>query len=79
MLGDDTIERVLSALGMIDLTIADLERVSYDIDISPGDWSRSGQRLAEAKSLFVGEANRHQKLEQLIEVLARAYPAILTQ
>lgn len=77
MLGEDTIERVLEALAKSCHTSTDLQRVSSDCGIEPGLWLRGGS-LAELASQLVEETLRKDKMTELIEVVARRYPSILT-
>jgi hypothetical protein len=77
MLGDDTIEHVLDALAKSCHSSADLERVSGDCGIEPAFWLKSGSP-SELASQLVDQALDDGKLTQLIEVLAKLYPNVLT-
>lgn len=76
MLGNDTIERLLEALGSTSHSNDDVKRLSKDIGINPSIWFRGGS-LAEACSQFMDEVMRKNKLEELVETLAVNYPKVI--
>lgn len=77
MLGDDTIECVLEALAKISHASVDLEEISRDIGIEPGRWLRGGA-LTELASQLVEAVLLQDKLEPLIETIAKRHPSILS-
>jgi hypothetical protein len=75
-LGEGTIEEVLTALGSVARSEADLRRLSHDVGIEPDFWLRSGTP-AEMRSEFVDEVVRQKKLAELVEVIALQAPAVV--
>jgi len=77
MLGEDSIERLLEALGSTSTSNEDVRRISKDIGIEPTIWFRGGS-LAEVCSQFMDEVLRQNKLEELVETFVREYPKVIT-
>jgi hypothetical protein len=77
LLGGDTTDRLLEALGAVSSSEADLRRISDDVLIPPDVWLRSGSP-AEQRSQFVYEAVRQKKTAELVEVIALLDPTVVT-
>src|SRR3989337_4225611 len=73
MLGEDSIERLLEALGSTSTSNEDVRRISKDIGIEPTIWFRGGS-LAEGCSQFMDEGLRQNKLEELVGTFVCEYP-----
>ena len=76
LLGEDTTDRLLDALGAVSTSEADLRRLSDDVLIPPDVWLRGGS-LAEMRSQFVYEAVRQKRAAELVEVIALLRPAVI--
>ena len=77
MLGEDTIERLLEALGSTSTSIEDVRRISKDIGVEPSSWIRDGT-LAEVCSRFMDVVVHDKKLEELVEIFVSQYPKLIT-
>ena len=77
MLGGDTIERLLEALGSTSTSKEDVERISKDIGIEPSSWFRGGT-LAEVCSQLMDVVVQDKKLEELVETFVAYYPQLFT-
>jgi hypothetical protein len=78
MIGDDTLDKMLEALGSTCTGVDDVRRISKDLGIEPSTWLRGGS-LAEVCSQFMDEVQRQGKLEPLVEVFALQYPTAVKE